>query len=334
MIISTDFVAMPTPQNVSSLRPTECSISGGFMKYSETIYTLLPEQDFFFSRSKYDKATTDFFRVSTDRCYQYPEVFFVLRTLRTECTMLRKKSYTTKNDLSDRGATNNYLMLELYEMDCTGVPFAKDLCVTCKSKDCSGNVTCYVFAGECIGNIDLKTALIDDRDENGDSCKYGSKDGNCTNICDPGTYGFLCGSRCSRHCVDGECHHKNGTCLQGCTSGWKGDKCAEPDCPPDKYGLNCSMACSPHCLIGECDSEDGTCFCERGWGKKDSTSKEVLCNTPCEPGFYGFQCNDKCGDCLEGTTCLPGNGTCPEGCNEPGFLIFSDRCWYNRHLSH
>lgn len=69
-----------------------------------------------------------------------------------------------------------------FSIDCTGVPFAKHLCVTCKSKDCSANVTCYVFAGECTGSLELNTNLIDDKDENGKSCKRGSKDGNCTNI--------------------------------------------------------------------------------------------------------------------------------------------------------
>lgn len=47
-------------------------------------------------------------------------------------------------------------------------------------------------------------------------------------VCVPGFYGWMCSSKCSRHCVNGECHHINGTCLQGCNSGWKGDKCAEP----------------------------------------------------------------------------------------------------------
>lgn len=227
--ISTDFVAIPTPQNLSSLRPTACSVFGDFTKFSETINTFLPEQDFYYTQEYYDQTTTDFLRVSTAQCYQYPEIFFVLGTLLTECRMLRKKSYFSKNDLSDRSATNGFLF-KSYEMDCTGVPFAKHLCVTCKSKDCFANVTCYVFAGDYLWNLELNIDLIDEKDENGDSCKYGSKDGNCTNICDPGTYGYLCSFRCSRHCVDGECHHKNGTCLQGCISDWKGDKCAEPGC--------------------------------------------------------------------------------------------------------
>ncbi|XP_052714863.1 protein draper-like isoform X2 [Crassostrea angulata] len=334
ILLSTNFVAMPTPQNMTSLQSTACSVSGGFVKYSETINTFLPGQDFFYTQQNFDKTTKDFFRVSTAQCYQYPEIFFVLSTLLTECRMIRKKSYDTKNDLADRNATNIYFWLRFYEMDCTGVPFAKHLCVTCKSKDCSANVTCYVFAGECTGSLELNTNLIDDKDENGKSCKRGSKDGNCTNICDPRTYGLLCSSRCSRHCVDGECHHRNGTCLQGCTSGWKGDKCTEPDCPPDKYGVNCSLTCSPNCWSDKCDSEDGTCVCGLGWQRKDSASNDVLCNKPCEPGFYGYRCEEECGDCLEGTVCLPGNGTCPKGCNEPGFRISSDRCNYNQYDSY
>lgn len=54
IMISTNFVAMPTPQNMTSLRPTACSVSGGFMKYSETINTFLPGQDFFYTQQDFD----------------------------------------------------------------------------------------------------------------------------------------------------------------------------------------------------------------------------------------------------------------------------------------
>ena len=43
----------------------------------------------------------------------------------------------------------------------------------------------------------------------------------------------------------------------------------------------------------------------------------------CKPGTYGLGCSSKCEDCLQGTVCLPENGTCPNGCNEPGFYIRS-----------
>lgn len=39
----------------------------------------------------------------------------------------------------------------------------------------------------------------------------------------------------------------------------------------------------------------------------------------CEPGMYGPRCGYPCGDCLEGTVCSPENGSCPKGCNKPGF---------------
>lgn len=68
-----------------------------------------------------------------------------------------------------------------FSTDCAGVPFAKHLCVTCKSNDCSANVTCYVFAVECLGRFELNIDQIYDKDENGDSCEHGSKDGNCSN---------------------------------------------------------------------------------------------------------------------------------------------------------
>lgn len=44
ILLSTNFVAMPTPQNMTSLQSTACSVSGGFVKYSETINTFLPDK--------------------------------------------------------------------------------------------------------------------------------------------------------------------------------------------------------------------------------------------------------------------------------------------------
>lgn len=45
---------MPTPQNMTSLQSTACSVSGGFVKYSETINTFLPGQDFFYTQQNFD----------------------------------------------------------------------------------------------------------------------------------------------------------------------------------------------------------------------------------------------------------------------------------------
>ncbi|XP_052717716.1 multiple epidermal growth factor-like domains protein 10 isoform X1 [Crassostrea angulata] len=286
---------MPMPHNISSLHQKECSpLTSSFTRKSKHVFA---DQDFFYMRSTDDETTDDSFRLSTAECFQLPEVLFALKNLKSECRML-----------SEREVNN----CDFNEMDCTGVPFAKELCVNCKSKSCPENVTCYVLAGKCSRWYYSKKYVTGEKDI----------DGNL--VCVPGFYGWMCSSKCSRHCVNGECHHINGTCLQGCNSGWKGDKCTEPDCPPNTYGLNCNMTCSPNC-VGEYKSVDGTCWCKDGWS---NNNKGVLCNKPCEPGMYGPRCGYPCGDCLEGTVCSPENGSCPKGCNKPALMR---RCRFDEY---
>ena len=45
--------------------------------------------------------------------------------------------------------------------------------------------------------------------------------------CENGTFGEDCSEKCG-HCAPiGHCHHINGTCYGGCTSGYKGLACIE-----------------------------------------------------------------------------------------------------------
>ena len=39
----------------------------------------------------------------------------------------------------------------------------------------------------------------------------------------------------------------------------------------------------------------------------------------CSKGMYGFDCNERCGNCYDQKECHPVNGTCLNGCND-GFL--------------
>ena len=39
----------------------------------------------------------------------------------------------------------------------------------------------------------------------------------------------------------------------------------------------------------------------------------------CSEGWYGFDCNETCGNCYDQSECHPVNGTCSNGCND-GFL--------------
>lgn len=34
----------------------------------------------------------------------------------------------------------------------------------------------------------------------------------------------------------------------------------------------------------------------------------------CQPGSYGMNCNEACGQCNKNTTCRHDNGTCQQGC--------------------
>ena len=44
-------------------------------------------------------------------------------------------------------------------------------------------------------------------------------------VCDAGSYGQSCNSTCGQ-CLDQEpCHHVNGTCIEGCDPGFKGNMC-------------------------------------------------------------------------------------------------------------
>lgn len=46
-------------------------------------------------------------------------------------------------------------------------------------------------------------------------------------VCDVGMYGDNCSRPCG-HCLESvKCHHINGTCINGCDSGYQGSHCTE-----------------------------------------------------------------------------------------------------------
>ena len=48
-------------------------------------------------------------------------------------------------------------------------------------------------------------------------------------VCQEGQYGQRCSFRCG-NCLDEEpCHHINGTCVSGCSPGWKGEMCDQSE---------------------------------------------------------------------------------------------------------
>lgn len=52
------------------------------------------------------ETTDDYFKLSTAECFQLPEVFFALKNLQSECSMLSKTEVKTKNPSSDQNSTN------------------------------------------------------------------------------------------------------------------------------------------------------------------------------------------------------------------------------------
>ncbi|XP_056006233.1 multiple epidermal growth factor-like domains protein 11 isoform X2 [Ostrea edulis] len=259
----------------------------------------------------------DLLKLSDGSCYQDPGGIFSTQSLQLECKKVTEKVLTLY-DLFDPLRT---ISCDCNELDCSGIPFARDVCVPCKSY-CPSNITCLVLAGSCLTNY----ISLNDSDtgvERALRCPEGYRGENCSDICDTGFYGKLCDSRCSNHCLQGDCHHVNGTCLKGCNSGWKGDKCDSPDCPKGQYGEGCTGVCSPNCRYS-CSPKDGVCYCSRGW--QAINYQGVFCNKPCKPGTHGDGCTETCGKCRQGTTCFPNNGTCPDGCNKPGYYFTNSQC--------
>nr|XP_022306974.1 multiple epidermal growth factor-like domains protein 10 isoform X1 [Crassostrea virginica] len=109
------------------------------------------------------------------------------------------------------------------------------------------------------------------------TCLPGWKGSMCENECDGNTYGGDCGEECGECVNDEQCHHINGTCLNGCDRGFQGLGCNQ-GCPRGVFGINCLKSCSVHCQVPmECNRVTGHCFngCQSGWG-------DPTCNTKVE----------------------------------------------------
>lgn len=110
--------------------------------------------------------------------------------------------------------------------------------------------------------------------------------------CDGNLYGENCPMRCG-HCVRSEqCHQINGTCMNGCDSGYQGSICMEGNfcvavgsyfkisinicnylyiyffysgCKDNYFGPNCNEMCNSTCK--SCNKVTGICDigCHHGW---------------------------------------------------------------------
>eukprot|EP00105_Crassostrea_gigas_P041322 XP_019925470.1 PREDICTED: receptor-type tyrosine-protein phosphatase T isoform X2 [Crassostrea gigas] len=147
-------------------------------------------------------------------------------------------------------------------------------------------------------------------------------------------FGERCSSSCG-HCLGSEqCHHINGTCMNGCASGYEGELCTKEcdanyfgincremcnvtckgcnrttECSAGSYGVNCASTCG-QCLNEKvCNHETGSCDegCQPGY-------KGPTCKTVCDSNMYGKNCSMRCGYCWKSEQCHHINGTCINGC--------------------
>lgn len=113
-------------------------------------------------------------------------------------------------------------------------------------------------------------------------------------------YGENCGIACGNCLAKEQCHHINGTCMNGCDRGYQGSKCTEGDhcylmlktlcfnskcmtyysvmmvfyleCDENFFGINCKEQCYTNCV---------------GCNKKTG-----VCDTGCKPGWKGMSCQE------------------------------------------
>lgn len=187
-------------------------------------------------------------------------------------------------------AYNELCELEVY--GCRG-SFGDGCQYACPTNCLNGN--CNAYTGDCL------------------KCPPGYYGQHCQYECSPGYYGYHCVNKCSKRCsVPYNCDRVTGKCNGGCMSGWAEDTCKE--CHTGFYGKNCTEKCSVNCLFGSaCDRFTGECTlgCQQGWTGSNCNQHAFQV---CDNGYFGAECNRKCGHCLQTDHCNHVNGSCLNGC--------------------
>lgn len=104
-------------------------------------------------------------------------------------------------------------------------------------------------------------------------------------------YGLNCSKTCGNCRGSSQCHHINGSCLNGCDPGFQGEKCNMGKCCSIKivinnFGNGIITLAFHHFMFVECDF-----------------------------GFYGIGCLQECGSfCKRSRDCHHITGFCTNGC--------------------
>uniref|UniRef100_K1Q3Y1 Multiple epidermal growth factor-like domains 10 n=1 Tax=Magallana gigas TaxID=29159 RepID=K1Q3Y1_MAGGI len=129
-------------------------------------------------------------------------------------------------------------------------------------------------------------------------CKPGYQGYLCKSACGRGYYGVECQQECG-HCHDlTKCFHTNGSCLTGC----------EAACQYGLFGPDCLHECNDTC--DGCNRFNGSCDsgCNPGW-------QGYECQDACDTDSFGDNCTKTCGHCRDVNQCSNINGTCMTGCD-------------------
>ena len=112
--------------------------------------------------------------------------------------------------------------------------------------------------------------------------------------CNMNMYGANCSLSCGNCRGKGQCHHVNGSCLEGCDSGFQGDTCLQGISFKIRYFLK-PLEIS---LILTC-----------------SWFKCIAYVVVCDFGYYGLKCLQECSTfCKRSRNCHHVTGFCNDGC--------------------
>ena len=109
--------------------------------------------------------------------------------------------------------------------------------------------------------------------------------------CQKNKYGLNCSKTCGNCRESSQCHHINGSCLNGCDPGFQGEKCnmgkfCSIKMLNNNFGIGIITLAFYHFMFVECDF-----------------------------GFYGIGCLQECGSfCKRSRDCHHITGFCTNGC--------------------